>query len=309
MSNIPVNARWTQNGVTVAGGHGPGKSTNQLCHPWSLYIDDGQTMVIADTYNHRIVQWKMGDPNGQIVAGGHGQGNRLDQFFWPSDVLIDKETDSFIICDRGNRRVIRWPRRNDTAQGEILIHNISCSGMALNDQVYLYISDTDQHEVRQYQIGNQNGTIVAGGNRPGAGLNQLKTPTYVFVDRQQAVYISDNNNHRVMKWDKGAQAGVVVAGGQGKGNALTQLLFPQGLFVDTFGTLYIVDTQNHRVIRWPKGAKEGTVIAGGNGLGAGANQLNQPVDLSFDRYGNLYVVDFENHRVQRFSIENTQNNG
>ncbi|CAF4388479.1 unnamed protein product, partial [Rotaria sordida] len=47
----------------------------------------------------------MGDTNGQVVAGGNGQGNRLDQLDYPSDVLIDKETDSLIICDQGNRRV------------------------------------------------------------------------------------------------------------------------------------------------------------------------------------------------------------
>ncbi|CAF4629820.1 unnamed protein product, partial [Rotaria socialis] len=73
------------------------------------------------------------------------------------------------------------------------------------------------------------GTVVAGGNGQGAGLNQLSHPTYIFVGRQQTVYVSDTNNHRVMKWNKGATEGVVVAGGQGQGNALTQLSSPHGL--------------------------------------------------------------------------------
>ncbi|CAF4386747.1 unnamed protein product, partial [Rotaria sordida] len=47
----------------------------------------------------------MGDTNGQVVAGGNGEGNRLDQLDRPTDVLIDKETDSLIICDLANRRV------------------------------------------------------------------------------------------------------------------------------------------------------------------------------------------------------------
>ncbi|CAF4088096.1 unnamed protein product, partial [Rotaria sordida] len=86
----------------------------------------------------------MGDTNGQVIAGGNGQGNRLNQLFGPTDVLIDKETDSLIICDRGNRRVIRWSRRNGTTQGEILIDNICCLGLAMDDQRYLYISDADE---------------------------------------------------------------------------------------------------------------------------------------------------------------------
>ncbi|CAF1440019.1 unnamed protein product [Rotaria magnacalcarata] len=77
---IPANAKWKQNGVTVAGGHGQGDATNQLYLPYSLFVDDNQTVVIADCANHRIIQWKNGDTtNGQVVAGGKGQGNRLNQ--------------------------------------------------------------------------------------------------------------------------------------------------------------------------------------------------------------------------------------
>ncbi|CAF1474458.1 unnamed protein product [Rotaria sordida] len=245
----------------------------------------------------------MGDTNGQVIAGGNGYGNRLDQLYSPIDVLIDKETDSLIICDQGNQRVVQWSRRSGTTQGEILIDNIWCWGLAMDDQRYLYISDIVKHEVKRYQIGDKNGTIVAGGNGGGADLNQLSAPTYIFVDQQQTVYVSDQNNHRVMKWNKGAKEGIVVAGGQGQGNALTQLSLPQGLFVDTLGTIYVADGYNGRVMRWPKGAKQGTVIVGGNGQGEGANQFKFPVGLSFDRHGNLYVVDHSNHRVQRFSIE------
>ncbi|CAF4351895.1 unnamed protein product, partial [Rotaria sordida] len=144
--NIPADARWKQNATTVAGGHGWGSATDQLSGPYGLFIDDDQTIVIADFGNHRIIQWKMDDTNGQVVAGGHGQGNRLDQLNCPTDVLIEKETDSLIICDRWNRRVVRWSRRSGTTQGEILIDNIWCDGLAMDDQRYLYISDYVKHE-------------------------------------------------------------------------------------------------------------------------------------------------------------------
>ncbi|CAM4792218.1 unnamed protein product [Rotaria magnacalcarata] len=282
ISTIPANAKWAQNGVTVAGGKGLEKATNQLYRPHGLFLDDDQTVVIADYWKHRIIQWKKGDTvNGQVVAGGNGQGNRLNQLNEPTDVLIDKETDSLIIGDRNNQQV----------------------GLAMDDQRYLYVSDTEKHEVRRYQLGEKNGTLVAGGNGKGSGINQLNVPTYLFVDRQQSVYVSDHNNHRVMKWNKGAKEGIVVAGGQGQGNALTQSNYPQGLFVDTLGTLYVADQLNARVMRWTQGAKQGTVIVGGNGEGAGANQFNYPIGLSFDRHGNLYVADEWNYRVQRFSLE------
>ncbi|CAF2161349.1 unnamed protein product [Rotaria magnacalcarata] len=303
--NIPVNAKWTQNGVTIAGGHGYGDATNQLSNPHGLFVDDDQTLVIAGYRNHRIMQWKNGDTtNGQVVAGGNGAGNGLHQLIYPTDVLIDKETDSLIICDQGNRRIVRWSRRSGTTQGEILIDNIDCWGLAMDEQRYLYVSDWIKHEVRRYQLGEKNGALVAGGNGQGAGLNQLNVPTYLFVDQQQNVYVSDYVNNRVVKWNKGAKEGIVVAGGQGQGNALTQLNLPHGIVVDTLGTLYVADCYNHRVILWTRGDnKQSTVIAGGDGQGAGANQFNYPIGLSFDRHGNLYVADCDNYRVQRFSIE------
>ncbi|CAF4700534.1 unnamed protein product, partial [Rotaria magnacalcarata] len=136
---IPANTKWSQNGVTVAGCHGRGDAANQLNYPQGLFIDDDQTVVIADYWNDRILQWKNGDTtDGYVVAGGKGKGDGLHQLNHPRDVLIDKETDSLIICDRDNRRVVRWSRRSGTTQGEILIDNIDCYGLAMDEQRYLY---------------------------------------------------------------------------------------------------------------------------------------------------------------------------
>ncbi|CAF4629945.1 unnamed protein product, partial [Rotaria socialis] len=91
--------------------------------------------------------------------------------------------------------------------------------------------DVEKHEVRRYQLGEKNGTIVAGGNDKGDGLKQLNFPTYLFVDRDHSVYVSDYENHRVMKWVEGATEGIVVAGGQGTGHDLTKLCHPNAICV------------------------------------------------------------------------------
>ena len=304
MFTLPTNARWSQTGMTVAGGNGDGNALNQLSFPYGLDIDDdNQSIAIADWGNHRIVEWKIGASNGIVIAGGQGQGNRLDQLDGPTDVLIDKETNSLLIADGGNRRVLRWSRRQETTQGEVIVDNVVCEGLAMDHQRYLYVSDTRTHEVRGYSIGDKNGIVVAGTNEQGNQLNQLDFPTYLFVDEEQAVYVSDQDNHRVMKWNMGAKEGIVAAGGQEEGSAFTQLSYPQGLFVDTSSTIYVADTRNNRVMRWTKGAQQGTIIVGGNGEGNAANQLNLPVAFSFDRHCNLYVVDRCNHRVQRFDLQ------
>ena len=235
----------------------------------------------------------------QIVTGGNGKGNRSDQLDRPADVIINKENDSFIISDSGNRRVMQWFRQNNT-NGQIIISDIDCCGLTMDNNGGLYVSDCKKNEVKRWKIGETNGTIVAGENGKGNQLNQLYYPAYIFVDQDYSVYVSDSNNNRVMKWMKGAKEGVVVAGGQGYGNSLSQLSNHQGVIVDQFDNVYVADNGNDRIMRWAKGSREGSIVVGRNGTG---NQLYQPGDLSFDRQGNLYVVDQCNSRVQRFDVD------
>ena len=122
--DININSKWIQDGITVAGGHGTGNGFNQLSDPAGVFIDDDQTIYVADRGNHRIVEWKSGATNGQVVAGGNGEGNRNDQLYHPGNVIIDKESYCLIISDEENRRVVRRPRRNGTS-GAIIISNVN----------------------------------------------------------------------------------------------------------------------------------------------------------------------------------------
>ncbi|CAF2035287.1 unnamed protein product [Rotaria magnacalcarata] len=304
---ILVDEVWEEKGFTVAGGHGRGRENDELANPLGLCVDDDnddQNIIIADQSNDRIIQCKRGNTNGEVIAGGNGEGDRVDQLNSPSDVLIDKQSKNLLICDRGNRRVVQWPRFSGKTDRKVLIDNIDCRGLAMDNQGNLYVSDTEKHEVRRYDIhlGDKEGILVAGGNGEGDGINQLNYPTCIFADRQQNVYVSDTKNHRVVKWKKGATEGVVVAGGEGNGYCGIQLSGPRGIFVDPLGTLYVAEFGNDRLTRWPQGATEGTVIAGGHGEGEEANQFNGPSGLCFDKWGRIYVADYYNHRVQSFSL-------
>ncbi|CAF1274590.1 unnamed protein product [Didymodactylos carnosus] len=59
-----------------------------------MYVDDDQTIYIADPSNHRIAKWQWGATSGQVVAGGNGQGSGTHQLSDPLDVIVDKERDS-----------------------------------------------------------------------------------------------------------------------------------------------------------------------------------------------------------------------
>ncbi len=46
-TNIGINTRWMQNGVTIAGGNDRGDGLNQLSSSWSIFVNDDQTVYIV----------------------------------------------------------------------------------------------------------------------------------------------------------------------------------------------------------------------------------------------------------------------
>lgn len=284
--------------MTGDGKHGT--MLNQLFYPENIYADDDETIYIADTENHRIMKWENGAKNGQIVAGGNGRGNHSDQLDSPTDVILDEETNSLIVCDSGNKRVVQWSLENATS-GVIIISNILCYGLAMDNEGYLYVSDYERHEITRWQVGNTSGIVIAGGNGKGNRSDQLNSPRNIFINQNRDVYVSEEKSCRVTKWIQNSTKGIVVAGSEG--NNLTQLSSPRGLIVDPFNTVYVADSFNNRIMRWPDEAIQGDVVLGGNGKGKESNRLYEPIGLSFDQQGNLYVSDREKHQVQRFDID------
>ena len=196
------NLKWKQNAKTIAGGNGRGNKLNQLSNPHGIYVDyQHQSIYIADCWNHRIVKWKLGESNGQIVAGVNGKGTRIDQLNCPNDVISDQNSKSLIFCDFSNRRIVRWSLENQQDR-QILVDNIDCSRLMMNENGDLFVSDSENHAVKRWRKGDRRkeGTIVAGGNGQGNQLNQLNCPTYIFIDREKTVYISDWGNNRIRRF-------------------------------------------------------------------------------------------------------------
>ncbi|CAF4119142.1 unnamed protein product [Rotaria sp. Silwood2] len=282
-------ATWTQNATTVAGGNGQGSDLNQLDIPYGFFVDDNQSIYVADFNNHRVVKWDRGVSSGQIVAGGKGHGLDNDQLDSPMDVFVDKHGTMYI-SDRNNDRVQRWSR--GAQSGETIIRDIFPIGIVQDDQGSLYVSDDIKHEVRKWHVGDTIGQLVT---------SEVFDPGLLFVDRNLALYVADKGNHRVIKVDDGTTQISIVAGGS-QSDGADQLGYPDSVIVDELGTVYVTDTDHDRIVRWPRGATSGSVIAGGHGEGSQSDQLSSPTDLAFDLDGNLYVVDSKNFRVQKFAI-------
>jgi sugar lactone lactonase YvrE len=287
---------------------------NRLHCPKGIWVGKNQSIVIADSLNHRIMKYDQGDRYGLRIAGKNISGYSPELLNEPTNVIFHAKSKSYIISDYQNRRVLQLFRRGKQRL-KTIIQNIACFGLAVDDEGSIYVSDTERHEVRRYKPGRKHGKIVAGGHGQGRRLHQLNHPTYICIGDDQSVYVSDSWNDRVVRWDKGAKKVEIVAGGHGKGKNRNQLDYPAGVLVDQSGAVYVADHYNYRVMRW-RNSECGEVIAGGyfsdnypNRMrgpflsGNFPNQLNGPEGLAFDQAGNLYVADSNNHRIQRFKIQ------
>ena len=274
----------------MAGGNDVGSELNQLAFPFGIFVDDKQSVYVADFGNHRIVKWDRGATSGQVVAGGNGEGSNEDQLKYPSDVVVD-QNGTMYIDDGANRRVQQWFR--NTPDGRTVVRDIDIRGLAQDYSGSLYITDLEKGELSKWRVGVTVGQIIASG---------LHHPLKLFVDRDRSIYFVENAKAQVLKVDSGTGRIIRVAGGS-SGSQTDQLAFPNSAVVDKLGTVYVADTDNERIVRWPRGATSGTVIAGGYGQGSELNQLSSPTDLAFDLEGNLYVADDTNHRVLKFTID------
>jgi len=230
--------RWAPNNVTapttVAGGNGRGRGLNQLNLPRGIFVHavSGDVFVV-DTGNHRVVRWSLGAHEAVVVVGEYGkildaQGNVVGsepfccragrgqkQLMGPSGVFVD-QLGNIYVADTGNDRVLVW----DSGSGAVT--TVAGGGgstpgaptdasLKRPEGVFVregtvYVADTGNNRVMAWSIGAPAGSVVAGGQGPGNGIQQLAGPTGVWVDvslKLQGVVIKrllvvDMYNHRIM---------------------------------------------------------------------------------------------------------------
>lgn len=67
--------------------------------------------------------------------------DRLDQLEHPINLVVNQQTDSLVFSNYGNRRVMCWSHRRSLRPPGIIVDNLYCYGLTMNDQVALYVPD------------------------------------------------------------------------------------------------------------------------------------------------------------------------
>ncbi|CAF4281936.1 unnamed protein product, partial [Adineta steineri] len=84
-----------------------GDDFDKFDEPSGVYVDEQETIYVADSRNHRVMRWLKDATNGTLIAGGNGQGSSSDQFDLPADLSLDREGNLYV-TDMMNNRVQKF---------------------------------------------------------------------------------------------------------------------------------------------------------------------------------------------------------
>ncbi|CAF1226629.1 unnamed protein product [Adineta steineri] len=150
---------YNNDGIAVAGENGLGSQLNQLDHPRFIFVDEDQSVYVADVGNHRVMKWKKDAKEGIVVAGGNDKGGNLNQLSSPHGVIVD-DLGRIYVADWGNNRVMRWSEGKE--EGEIIVggnggenHPNQLSqphGLSFDDEGNLYVADYWNHRIQKFEI-------------------------------------------------------------------------------------------------------------------------------------------------------------
>ncbi|MES2887111.1 MAG: hypothetical protein V4739_03775 [Pseudomonadota bacterium] len=267
-----------------------------------------------------------------LIAGDVGGDGALDgqgteaRFSRPADVVVDAAGNVYV-ADMSNHTVRKITPaglvstlagssgESGDADGvglEARFH--TPSGLAVDEQGNVFVSDTENHLVRKIdrhgKVSTVAGTSGEAGNTDGEGDEaQFNAPAAVALAPDGSLYVADSDNHVIRKISPGGKVSTVagLANEEGSTDGVgpqARFSAPQGLTVDRTGHVYVADTGNETLRKiTPAGVV--TTVAGragksGHRDAAGpAARFNGLMGVRVDAQGTLWVVDGDNHVLRQ----------
>ena len=189
-----------------------GSANNQLSGPLGIARDaTSGTLYIADSDNHRVMQYLSGASSGTVVAGGNGQGTGSTQLSKPRGLHFDSATNSLLIANNRAHNIIRWvigasswtliAGSNSGVFGSSSMMLSFPTDIILDPMGNMYVADEGNQRIQFFLNSQSNGTTIAGTTgTTGSSSTLLNTPSGVAIDSSYNIYVIDYANARVQKF-------------------------------------------------------------------------------------------------------------
>jgi DNA-binding beta-propeller fold protein YncE len=181
-------------------------------------------------------------------------------------------------------------------------------GIAVDDEGYVYVSDTWNHRIQKF---DKDGNFVK--LWPG-GAGGFWAPKGMDFDNKGNIYVVDTGKHRVQKFTKDGKV-LATWGRQGEGPG--EFREPVGIVIEEDGVIaaadkekgaaekrgevvYVADTANKRVQKFDTNGK----LLGEFGVLGWEEYYTEPF-ITHDGQGRLWLTDSRNNRVEIFDADGT----
>ena len=176
-------------------------------------------------------------------------------------------------------------------------HFGAISGLAIDDNDRLFVTDTGLHRVDVFAPGTHQ-LVTA------FGSEVLAHPSSIAIDTENRfLYVVDTENDVVDVFDADNFKLLRKLGTPGKKHTLSApgtFALPMGVAVDREGNVYVTDTFNNRVEIFDA---DGGFISTFGKNGDGAADFERPKGIAVDCDGHIWVADAAQDRVKVFNRE------
>ncbi len=275
-----------------------GPSAGTLSRPSGVAVDKQGNVWVADTDNHRVLEYDAPLTNDTVADRVYGQpdftsntanngGIGESTLYIPADVVVDDQGNLWV-ADSGNLRVLEYD--TPVASGDRAADLVVCQARF----------DTD---------------------RPGTSDTLIESLTGIAVDSKRNLWVSDSLNSRVLEFDDpkrfGGEADRILGQSSftssspnytGRVDGLG-LYNPHGVETDVNDNVYVSDIGNNRVLFYRApialadreadhafGQPDLTSDAYNNG-GVSAATLFNPIGVARGPKGEIVIADLANHRM------------
>lgn len=233
--------------------------------PQGITWKDDETLVIADTDNHRVKAVKL-DGEVQWILGQEGW--KDGYFHHPLGVDMDTQG-NLLVCEprSGYLRGLGLDAfQRQSAQGN-----------------RLQMFGPDLKPVKR--AGHMH-------HMSGRFDRQFKDLVRVWATSGGGAFVTDSGNHRVLELDADLRTKRVL-----QKWPFAAMRYPQGIHGDGAGRLAIADTGNNRILVIGKNGDIDQILGG---FGVQPGRFSLPREARFGPYGYLFVLDTQNCRIQVF---------
>jgi len=266
--------------------------------PSGVSVDPFGNVFVADTGNHRVVQF---DALGRYVFEFGGYGWNPGELSRPADVAAGEGFRLFVV-DTGNERIQEFDISDSSPEGVVFPFGegtgfdgeelVRPERMRVDPEGRIYVTDALCHCV---WIFAPTGELVLRLGGLGESESRFHDPAGVAVDARGRVYVADSGNARIQVFD--SIGNWLESWGGAEDDRFVE---PTGIDVGRDGMVYVADPGARCVHVL---TRDGVPLLRFGTDGDGPGSFRRPVDVAAGPDGALYVVDEARNVVERYRID------